>query len=58
MWKVIEGTGISSKLLMAIKSMYKDQQSAVFGDTNYFTINTGVYTPRQCALATALHHLP
>ena len=42
MWKVIEGTGISSKLLMAIKSTYKDQQSANIGDTNYFAINTGV----------------
>ena len=42
MWKVIADTGISSKLFMAIKSTYKDQQSAVIGDTNYFTINTGV----------------
>ena len=42
MWKVIEGTGISSKLLMAIMSTYKDQQSAVRGDTSYFAINTGV----------------
>ena len=42
MWKVIEGTGISSKLLMAIMSTYKDQQSAVIGDTSYFAINTGV----------------
>ena len=42
MWKVIEDTVISSKLLMAIKSTYKDQQNVVIGDTNYFTINTGV----------------
>ena len=42
MWKVIEDTGISSRLLMAIKSTYKDQKSAVIGDTNYFNINTGV----------------
>ena len=42
MWKVIEDTGISSRLLTAIKSTYKDQKSAIIGDTNYFDINTGV----------------
>ena len=42
MWKVIEETGISSSLLTAIKSTYKDQKSAIIRDTNYFHINTGV----------------
>ncbi|XP_071493217.1 uncharacterized protein [Diadema antillarum] len=42
MWKVIEETGISSRLLMAIKSTYNDQKSAIIGDSNYFNINTGV----------------
>ena len=42
MWMVIEGTGISSNLVMAIKSTYKDQQSTVIGDTNYFAVNAGV----------------
>ena len=42
MWKVVEDTGISSRLLMAIKSTYNDQKSAIIGDSNYFNINTGV----------------
>ncbi|KAI8511727.1 hypothetical protein Bbelb_108270 [Branchiostoma belcheri] len=42
MWRVIAETGISAKLLRAIKSTYKNQKSTVLGGTTYFAINTGV----------------
>ena len=42
MWKAIEETGISSRLLTAIKSTYKNQSSTVLGGIRYFAISTGV----------------
>ncbi|XP_060759628.1 protocadherin beta-11-like [Neoarius graeffei] len=42
MWKVIGETGISNRLLKAIRSTYENQRSTVLGGTTYFETNTSV----------------
>lgn len=42
MQKVIEESGISKRLFVAIKSTFKHHRSTVLEGTRYFNVNTGI----------------